>query len=124
MSPLDKVQCPVSHNAMRHAFASVYYLCKQSMPHTTNFELLLVCRLGVDVKTQITAGKNATYCSQRSIQEMVTCLSDVTEEKNLCELRQSEHYALMFDETTYSTTVDKLVINCRYIFNGEISVHE
>ncbi|KAL3184699.1 hypothetical protein MRX96_005806 [Rhipicephalus microplus] len=44
---------------------------------------------------------------------MVTCLSDVIEDKILCELRQSEHYALMFDETTDCATVEQLVIHCR-----------
>ncbi|KAH8026246.1 hypothetical protein HPB51_017382 [Rhipicephalus microplus] len=124
VSPLEKVQCSVSRNAMRQAFASMYYLCKHRIPHTTNFETLLglLSLLGLDVKAQITAGKNATYCSQRSIQEMVTCLSDVIEDKILCELRQSEHYALMFDETTNCATVEQLVIHCRYIFGGELRV--
>lgn len=124
MSPLEQVQCPVSRSAMRHAFASMYFLCKHRIPHTTNFEpfLDLLSLLGLDVKTQITAGKNATYCSQRSIQEMVTCLSDVIEEKILCELRQSEHYALMFDETTDCATVVQLVIYCRHTFSGELKV--
>lgn len=89
-----------------------------------NFEPLLglLSLLGLDVKAQITAGKNATYCSQRSIQEMVTCLSDVSEDKILCELRQSEHYALMFDETTDCATVEQLVIHCGYIFDGKLRV--
>ncbi|KAK8772370.1 hypothetical protein V5799_024386 [Amblyomma americanum] len=53
---------------------------------------------------------------------MVTCLSDVIEDKILHELRQSEHYALMFDETTDCATLEQLVIHCRYMFNGELNV--
>ncbi|KAL3218145.1 hypothetical protein MRX96_050848 [Rhipicephalus microplus] len=108
---------------MRQAFASMYYLCKHRIPHTTNFKPLLglLSLLGLDVKAQTTAGKNAMYCSQRSIQEMVTCLSDVIEDKILCELRQSEHYALMFDETTDCATVEQLVIHCSSVRTAGLS---
>lgn len=43
------------------------------------------------------------------------CLSDVIEEKILCELWQSERYAIMFNETTNNANVEQLVIHCRYI---------
>lgn len=78
--------------------------------------------LGLDVEARIASGKNATYCSQRSIQEMIACFSGVMEDEILYELRQSEHYALMFDETTDCRTVEQLVIHCRYIFNGSLEM--
>lgn len=123
-SPLEALQAPVSRGAMQKAFASLYYLCKRRIAHTTNYEPLLdlLTFLGLNVKDQMAAGKNATYCSQRAIKEMVTCLSSVIEDKILRELKQSEHYALMFDETTDCTTVEQLVIHCRYIFDGTLQV--
>ncbi|KAH9362100.1 hypothetical protein HPB48_002078 [Haemaphysalis longicornis] len=109
---------------MQKAFASLYYLCKHRIAHTTNYEPLLdlLTSLGLNVKNQIATGKNATYCSQRAIKEMVTCLSSVIEDNILQELNQSEHYSLMFDETTDCTTVEQLVIHCRYIFDVNLQV--
>lgn len=78
--------------------------------------------LGLDVKARIASGKNATYCSQRSIQEMVACLSGVIEDDILYELQQSKHYAPMFDETTDCSTVEQLIIHCRYILNGNLKM--
>ncbi|KAG0415071.1 hypothetical protein HPB47_007757 [Ixodes persulcatus] len=124
LSPLETLKCPASRSAMKQAFTNLYFLCKHKIAHTTNYEPLHDLRsvMGLDVKPQIAPGKNATYCSQRSIQEMVACLSGVIEDDILYELQQSEHYALMFDETTDCSTVEQLVIHCRYIFNGNLKV--
>lgn len=114
---MEALRSPVSRGAMQKAFASLYYLCKHRIAHTTNYEPLLhlMTFLRLNVKDQIAAGKNATYCSQQAIKEMVTCLSSATEDNILQELKQN-------DETTDCTTVEQLVIHCRNIFDGNLQV--
>ena len=68
-------------NAIQQTFACLYFLVKQKVAHTTNFEPLLdlLEYLGVHAKSNIRVAKNATYTSRKSIQEMVSILSEVTE---------------------------------------------
>lgn len=52
---------------------------------------------------------------------MVASISGAIENETLLQkLRESEHYALTFDETTDSTTVAKWAIHCRYVFNATV----
>ena len=46
---------------------------------------------------------------------MLYCISEVIESKILNELRESEHFSLMFDETTDCTITEQLAIHGRYI---------
>ena len=87
---------------IEQAFACLYFLTKQRIPHTTNFEPLLdfLEFMGLHVKSNLHVARNATYTSFRSIQEMVFIMSEVIEKKILNRLRESDHFALMFDETT------------------------
>ena len=60
---------------MEQAFCCLYFLTKQRIAHTTNYGPLLdlVGLLGVDVKAKISVARNATYTSDKTIQEMVLC---------------------------------------------------
>ena len=60
----------VSATYMEQAFACLYFLCQADIPHTTNFEPLLdlSAYLGVPTKANIRRGRNATYCSEKSVQ--------------------------------------------------------
>ena len=62
-----------SLSEMSQVFAALYFLSKQRIAHTTNFEpiLDLLGFLGNELKSKIRCGKNATYCSVKSIQENV-----------------------------------------------------
>lgn len=81
--------------------------------------------LGLHVKSKIRVAKNATYTSRKSIQEMVSVLSQVIENKILSCLKDSDHIAIMFDESTDCTITEQLVIHCRYIVKetGELKSH-
>lgn len=59
--------------------------------------------------------KNATYVSDKSIQEMVYILSEVIEHRILAQIEDSSHFALMLDETTDCTVTEQLAIHGRYI---------
>ena len=117
----------VPSDGIHQAFACLYFLVKQKIAHTTNFEPLLdfLEFLGVHVKTKIRVAKNATYTSRKSIQEMVSILSEVIENKILRNLKESNHMAIMFDESTDCTVTEQLVIHCRYIVKdtGELQSH-
>ena len=62
--------------------------------------------MGVPVKSNLHVAKNATYTSNKSIQEMLYCISEVIESRILNELHVSEHFSLVFDETTDCTITE------------------
>ena len=107
----------VPKRGIERAFASLYFLAKQRIPHTTNFEPFLdfIELLGVKVKSEIQVARNALYTSCKSIQEMIFILSEVIEMKILKEMTESDHFALMFDETTDCSVTEQLAIHGRYI---------
>ena len=57
-----------------------------------------------------------TYTSNKSIQEMLYCISEVIESRILNEMLQSEHFSLMFDATTDCTITEQLTIHGRYVY--------
>ena len=67
---------------MAKTFACVYFLCKNRIAHSTNFEPLVdfIDFLGVKL-SEICIGKNATYRSDKSIQEMLYAMSDLNEDR-------------------------------------------
>ena len=69
----------VPSDGIHQAFACLYFLVKQKIAHTINFEPLLdfLEFLGLHMKSKIRVDKNATYTSRKSIQEMVSILSEV-----------------------------------------------
>ena len=107
----------VPSDGIHQVFACLYFLVKQKIAHTTNFEPLLdfLEFLGLHVKSKIRVTKIATYTSRKSIQEMVSILSEVIENRILRNLKESNHMAIMFDESTDCTITEQLVIHCRYI---------
>lgn len=115
----------VSLNDMSKTFACLYFLWKPRMAHTTNFEPLLdfIGFLGDNIRGNIYQGRNAHYTSRKSIQEMLKCMSDIIEEDILADLRKSEHFSLMFDETTDCSVREQMTLRGRYIDGeGDIKV--
>ena len=115
----------VSATYMKQAFACLYFLCQADIPHTTNFEPLLdlIAYLGVPTKANICRGRNATYCSEKSVQDMLYCISDVVESDIILELKQSQHFSIMFDETTDVSIIEKMVIPSCYLEDkGQLQV--
>lgn len=76
---------------MEQAFSCLYFLVKNHIAHTTNYESLLdlLAFLGLDVKSKISVAKNATYVSDKSIQEMVYILSEVIENGIISQIEAS-----------------------------------
>ena len=115
-------QVPVK--PIEQAFTCLYFLAKQRIAHTTNFEPLLdlMQLLGLDMKAKMQVAKNALYTSEKSIQEVI--ISEVIEMLILNKVRQSSHFALMLDETTDCTVTEQLAIHARYIdTTGELKSH-
>ena len=102
------------------AFTCLYFLLKNKISHTINFEPLLdlFSFLGVNIKEQIRTARNATYTSDKSIQEMVFILSEVIESKILNDKRSSDHFAIMMDETTDCCVIEQMAIHGRFIEKG------
>ena len=103
-------------HGIERAISCLYFLAKQRIAHTTNFEPLLELMplMGVPIKSDLHVAKNTTYTSRKSIQDMLYCISEVIESRILNELRESEHFSLMFDETDCTIT-EQLAIHGRYI---------
>lgn len=118
---------PVPAQGMEQAFLCLYFLTKQRIAHTTNYEPLLDLAgfLGVDIKSKISIARNATYTSDKTIQEMVYVISEIIEREILNEMRESHHFALMLDETTDCTVTEQLALHGRYIHasTGELKSH-
>ena len=111
---------------MEQAFASLYFLAKQRIPHTTNFEPLLdlLQLFEVNVKEEISIARNALYTSDRSIQEMIFAISESIEDEILKEMRESKHFSIMIDETTDCTITEQLAIHGRFLDkSGELKCH-
>ena len=107
----------ISQENMVKAFQCLYFLARNNIPHTTNFEKLLdlLTQLGLDIKSKICKGANAKYTSETSIKEFCLCLGEVIEQKILSEFCENRSYALMFDETTDISTIEQMVIHVRYV---------
>lgn len=114
----------ISTDGMVKAFQCLYFLAKHNIAHTTNFSPLLdlLTQLGLDVKSKLYQGANAKYTSNTSIKEFLECLSEVIEQDNLSDMRNSKYFSLMFDETTDVSTIEQMVIHGRYIDdNGQVT---
>ena len=117
----------VPSKGIEQAFLSLYFLAKQRISHTTNFEPLLdlLALLGLNVKSKIQIAKNALYTSDKAVQEMLYVISEVIETAILKNMRESCHFALLLDETTDCTVTEQLAIHRRYIdgVSGELESH-
>ena len=77
----------------------MYFLVKREIAHTTNFLPLLELAksLGASSLSDIQLGGNATYTSERFMQEFIQCLGESVSGPLLVQVRShlSLHYALM-----------------------------
>ena len=84
----ENIQPEICLSSMAKTFACVYFLCKNRIAHTTNFGPLVDFIDFVGVKlSKICIGKNATYRSDKSIQEMLYAMSDLIENQILDDLK-------------------------------------
>ena len=64
--------------------------------------------------------KECKISSDKSIQEMLYAMSDLIEDRILDDLKKSNFFALMFDETTVCSVIEQLVIRTRYIHSDSV----
>ncbi|XP_033103941.1 zinc finger protein 862-like, partial [Anneissia japonica] len=75
--------------------------------------------LGVDVLNSLKQGGNASYTSERFIQEAVTTLGKQISTPLLQKLRDSCYFSILVDETTNVAVKKELIIYIRYLKESE-----
>ena len=95
----------------------MYWLAKEEIAHTTKFASLmdLSIMLGSDYLKELNLGRNAHYTSEQTIRELLQCLPSVVEEQILEDIRSSDFFALMTDESTDIAILKQLVLVARYV---------
>ena len=103
--------------AMIGAMKCMYWLCRQEVPHTTNFSALLELAKspGATYLSDLCLGKNAHYTSERFMQEAVSSLGEVISGSIFNEVRASQFFALMADETTDVAVIKEVIIYARFL---------
>ena len=78
-SIVHSINALVPSRGMEQAFSCLYFLAKRRIAHTTYYEPLLDLAgiLGVNIKEKISVARNATYTSDKTIQEMIFFLENV-----------------------------------------------
>lgn len=106
------------------ALKCMYWLAKQEIAHTTNFESLLnlAVSLGSAYLKDLHQGGNAKYTSHESMFEFVKVLSSCIEQDVLSEIHQAKYVGLLCDETTDVSITKQLIIYCRYVMAGEVNM--
>ncbi|XP_030281580.1 zinc finger protein 862-like [Sparus aurata] len=118
-------QCEVSlqREALTKAMKTLYFLAKEEMAHTTKFSSLVDFardHLGCDVFSHLSQGENATYTSERILQELLQVMADQLQAEHSRLLAGSTYFGLQVDETTDITTTKELVLLTRLITGGEV----
>ena len=123
---LDK-QVTLQRQALIAAMKCLYWLCKQEIAHTTNYEplLSLVKNLGCTHLSALNVGGNAHYTSERIIQELVITLAQQIEDSQLHALCTSPFYGLMIDESTDVSILNSLFCMARLHHSNQylVSIH-
>lgn len=117
------VSPPLSLKEMEQAFSCLCFFNKQCIAHTTNYEPLLdlMSYLGAKIKEKTGKGMNVTYTSKKTIQEMVYIMSDILEKKIFESMRESDHFSILFHETTDCTITEQLAVHgCLITNSGEL----
>ena len=111
---------------MEQAFYSLYFLAKRRIPHTAHYEPLpdFIGLLGINIKSKICIAKNATYTSEKTILQMIYIISEVIENNILNEMKNSNLFSIMLDESTDCSVIEQLPIHGRYISpTGKLKCH-
>ena len=70
--------------------------------------------------TNIQKAKNAKYTSPEAVAELQDFLSKVVDDELVSDLRQSEFFSIMLDESTDRSTEKTLMLYVRYLKQGKI----
>lgn len=67
-----------------------------------------------------TASSRATYISNTSQNDLITCCGDIITETILNQVKNAKYYSVIFDETTDISHTEQLSLNLRYLHKNEI----
>lgn len=111
------VRILINRKALIGALRMMYWLANEEVAHTTKFgsRMDLSIQLGSDYLRDLNLGGNAHYTSEQTIRDLLQCLSSVIEEQILEDIRSSELFALMTDESTDIAVLKQLVLVVRYL---------
>ena len=107
----------------------LYFMIKKQWAVTENFASL-VTFIGVDLGDKdiemylSTCGKNATYLSNVSVENLTEAISIFLEEKTLTSIQLSDNFALLADESTDEAQREQLGLVARYKPNGLSEIKE
>ena len=115
----------MQRRALSGSLQILYWLAKNEVAHFTKFESLRsLCRdLGCDYFKELNLGHNATYSSNRMIDEWLQILSDIIEEDVLTAVRSSPAIGLMCDESTDISVTKELILYARILSGKEVQAH-
>ena len=100
----------------------IYWLCKQEISHTTTYPHLLSLaeNLGCEYFKALNVGQNARYTSPQIVGEFLEAINSVVEEDVLVDMKQSNSYSIMADESTDVSVLKQLVLYGRAVVKGEL----
>lgn len=112
----ENIQPEICLSSMAKTFACAYFLCKNRIAHRTNFGPLVdfIDFLGVKL-SKICIGMNATYHSDKSIQEMLYAMSNLIEDRILDDFKNQISLLLCLIRRQMIVVLEQLVIRTRFI---------
>ena len=111
-----------SRKAIKALLGCTHYLCKQHIPHTTNFskliDLIVSCG-GKDLEEFFRkAAKNASFTSTDAVTDFVEAIGVWVDELQINKDRNALFFSLMADECVYIANIEELSVYCRWVENG------
>ena len=111
-----------NRKAIKALLVCTQYLCKQHIPHTTNFgkliDLIVSCG-GKDLEEFVRkAAKNATYTSTDAVTDFVKAIGVWVEELQVNSVRNAPFFSLMADVCVDVANIEELSVYCRWVENG------
>ena len=111
-----------NRRAIKALLRCTHYLCKQHIPHTTNFsklvDLIVSCG-GKDLEDFVSkAAKNASYTSTDAVTGFVEAIGVWVNELQVNQVCNAPFFSLMADECVDVANIEELSVYCRWVKNG------
>ena len=105
-------------DALISAFRCAYWLAKEGLPLAKYSSLLDFCKLqGCTAISNLESGKNATYQSWQSAEDILQSIVEVIVSDIDKQLKDSQFVSILIDETTDISVTKKMVIYGRTVTN-------
>ena len=100
----------------------LYWLCKHEIAHTTTYPHLLALaqNLGCEYFKALNVGRNATYTSPQIVAEFLEVIDGLVSEEVLNDMRRSNLFSIMVDESTDVSVLRQLVLYGRAVTKGKL----